>query len=190
MDIRNFLFSNRSFTPIPIALAVIYFSDPKFPFFIFGLFLVILGELIRMNAVRYAGGVTRTMNVGAPSLCTSGPYSYTRNPLYLGNMIIYLGISIVSGGNYMIEMCALVFLFFTFQYSMIISLEEETLQKLFGDEYELYCKKVPRLFPRVRPWNENSKHNPSTFSKTIKTEKRTLQNIFFIFLLIVIKTFF
>jgi protein-S-isoprenylcysteine O-methyltransferase Ste14 len=190
MDIRNFLFSNRSFTPIPIALAVIYFSEPKFPFFIFGLFLVILGELIRMNAVRYAGGVTRTMNVGAPSLCTSGPYSYTRNPLYLGNMIIYLGISIVSGGNYMNEMCALVFLFFTFQYSMIISLEEETLQKLFGDEYAFYCKKVPRLFPRVRPWNENSKHNPSTFSKTIKTEKRTLQNIFFIFLLIVIKTFF
>jgi len=84
----------------------------------------------------------------------------------------------------------LVFLFFTFQYSMIISLEEETLQKLFGDEYEFYCKKVPRLFPRVQPWEKNNKHTPLTFSKTIKTEKRTLQNIFFILLLIVIKTFF
>ena len=66
----------------------------------------------------------------------------------------------------------------------------ETLQKLFGDEYKFYCKKVPRLFPRVRPWNKNSKNTPLTFSKTIKTEKRTLQNIFFILLLIVIKTFF
>ena len=92
MDIRNILFSNRSFTPIPIAITIIYFSKPMFPYFIYGIVVLLLGELIRINAVRYAGGVTRTMNVGAPSLCTSGPYSFTRNPLYLGNMIVYIAI--------------------------------------------------------------------------------------------------
>jgi protein-S-isoprenylcysteine O-methyltransferase Ste14 len=190
MDIRNILFSNRSFTPIPIAITTIYFSIPTFPYFICGIALLLLGELIRINAVRYAGGVTRTMNVGAPSLCTSGPYSFTRNPLYLGNMVIYIAICIISGGEYMVEMCLVVFLFFTFQYMMIISLEEETLKKLFNGEYDSYCENVPRLFPRVSPWNGPNEHSPSSFSKTIKTERRTLQNIFLILLLITLKTFF
>lgn len=190
MDIRNILFSNRSFTPIPIAITIIYFSKPMFPYFIYGIVLLLLGELIRINAVRYAGGVTRTMNVGAPSLCTSGPYSFTRNPLYLGNMIIYIAICTISGGEYMVEMCLIVFLFFTFQYIMIISLEEETLKKLFKEKYDSYCENVPRLFPRVSAWNGLNEHSPSSFSKTIKTEKRTLQNIFLILLLITLKTFY
>ena len=190
MDIRNILFSNRSFTPIPIAITIIYFSKPMFPYFIYGIVLLLLGELIRINAVRYAGGVTRTMNVGAPSLCTSGPYSFTRNPLYLGNMIIYIAICTFSGGEYMVEMCLIVFLFFTFQYIMIISLEEETLKKLFKEKYDSYCENVPRLFPRVSPWNGPNEHSPSSFSRTIKTEKRTLQNIFLILLLITLKTFY
>ena len=190
MDIRNILFSNRSFTPIPIAITIIYFSKPMFPYFIYGIVLLLLGELIRINAVRYAGGVTRTMNVGAPSLCTSGPYSFTRNPLYLGNMIIYIAICTISGGEYMVEMCLIVFLFFTFQYIMIISLEEETLKKLFKEKYDSYCENVPRLFPRVSPWKGPNEHSPSSFSKTIKTEKRTLQNIFLILLLVTLKTFY
>jgi len=189
MDIRNFLFSNRSFTPIPIAIAIIYFSDPKLPYFIYGSILVLLGESIRINAVRFAGGVTRTMKVGAPSLCTSGPYSHTRNPLYLGNMIIYAGITLVAGGEYMVEMCLLVVIFFTFQYFMIISLEEETLSKLFNDEYDMYCENVPRLFPQLRSWVGSDIRLPSNFFQTIKTEKRTLQNIIFVLFLIVINAF-
>ena len=74
MNIRNLLFSNRSFTPVPIALIIIYLSDPSILYFIYGMPLILIGELIRINAVSYAGGITRTMNVGAPSLCTSGPY--------------------------------------------------------------------------------------------------------------------
>ena len=186
MDIRNFLFSNRSFTPIPIAITIIYFSDPMLPYFIYGSILVLMGESIRVNAVRYAGGVTRTMKVGAPSLCTSGPYSHTRNPLYLGNMIIYAGITLIAGGEYMVEICLLVVLYFTFQYFMIISLEEETLRNLFNDEYDMYCENVPRLFPQLRSWVGSNIQPPSNFIKTIKTEKRTLQNIIFILFLILI----
>ena len=91
MDIRRFIFKNRSFTPIPIVLIVIHFSSPAVPYFHIGLLLVLIGEVIRLHAVRYAGGATRTTTVGAPALCTAGPYARTRNPLYLGNIVIYIG---------------------------------------------------------------------------------------------------
>ena len=189
MDIRNFFFSNRSFTPVPIALSIIYLSNLSVLYFVYGIILVLIGESIRINAVSHAGGVTRTMNVGAPSLCTSGLYSRTRNPLYLGNMIIYLGIVLVAGGKHVFIMGSIVFLYFTFQYMMIISLEEETLKKLFGDEYISYIDNVPRLFPKFTPWTGGlNVHKPSSLYKTLKTEKRTLQNIILIVSVLVIKS--
>ena len=63
---------------------------------IIGLTLILLGELLRIWAVSYAGGITRTTKVGAQILCTTEPYSYTRNPLYIGNMIIYTGVVYVA----------------------------------------------------------------------------------------------
>ena len=189
MDIRNFFFSNRSFTPVPIALSIIYLSNLSVLYFVYGIILVLIGESIRINAVSHAGGITRTMNVGAPSLCTSGLYSRTRNPLYLGNMIIYLGIVLVAGGKHVFIMGSIVFLYFTFQYMMIISLEEETLKKLFGDEYISYMQNVPRLFPKFTPWTGGlNVHRPSSLYKTLKTEKRTLQNIILIVGVLVIKS--
>ena len=190
MDLRNFLFSNRSFTPIPLVVAILYLSSLSYPHFIFGIGLIVVGESIRIYAVRFAGGATRTTKVGAPSLCTSGPYSRCRNPLYLGNMIIYCGVVLVAGGHFMWHLLLFVFTFFTFQYFMIISLEEETLVKLFGNEYQLYRESVPKLFPRLSPWLGNDKRVPLTIIQTLKTEKRTLQNIFIIIVLIGVRKFF
>ena len=190
MDLRNFLFSNRSFTPIPLVLAILYLSSLSYPYFIIGIGLIVVGESIRIYAVRFAGGATRTTNVGAPSLCTSGPYSRCRNPLYLGNMIIYCGVVLVAGGQFVWPLLFIVFAFFTLQYSMIISLEEETLVKLFGNEYRLYRESVPKLFPRLSPWLGNDKRVPLTIIQTLQTEKRTLQNIIIIIILIGAKNYY
>ena len=89
MEARSFFFRNRSFTPIPIVLVMFYYSESYYPFWIYGALLILFGEIVRFSAVRYAGGRTRTTKVGANSLCTSGPYSRTRNPLYIGNLFIY-----------------------------------------------------------------------------------------------------
>ena len=75
---------------------------------------------------------------------------------------------------------AIIFLtlaYFTFQYSMIISLEEQRLEELFNNDYKIYCENVPRLFPRMTSWSNRDGRLPSTFKKTLKTEKRTLQNL-------------
>tara|TARA_S200000501_G_C20646484_1_gene665477 strand:- start:69 stop:656 length:588 start_codon:yes stop_codon:yes gene_type:complete len=190
MGIRNIIFSNRSYTPIPIVLIMIYHSDPIILYLFYGFFLLIVGESIRMYSVRYAGGITRTINVGAPELCTSGPYSRTRNPLYIGNMLIYLGVVLIAGGKYLLILFLIVIIYFIIQYSMIISLEEEKLNELFGKKYEEFCNNVPRIFPRLKPWKNINAKNPLSIKKTLKTEKRTLQNIFFVLLLIFFKDHF
>ena len=58
MDIRQFFFKYRSYTPIPIVLLIIYYSEPSQLYIMIGLSLIAAGEFIRISAVRYAGGAT------------------------------------------------------------------------------------------------------------------------------------
>jgi protein-S-isoprenylcysteine O-methyltransferase Ste14 len=190
MDIRQFFFKYRSYTPIPLVLVLLCFSDPFQPAIYFGIGLLTVGELIRIWAVRYAGGITRTRNVGAPKLVTSGPFAYLRNPLYLGNMLMYLGIVLIAGGSIMWLLFLLTLLFFIVQYSLIVSLEQETLKKKFGEEYLIYCKNVPALFPRLKGWDGKEAQKPKKFSKVYKPEKSTLINIIIILTLIYIRSQF
>ena len=97
MDIRNLLFKYRSYTPIPIGLMIIYFARPGSAHLTLGIPLLLTGEVMRIWAVSYAGGETRTRRVGAPALCSSGPFAFVRNPLYLGNMLMYVGIVLKIG---------------------------------------------------------------------------------------------
>ncbi len=188
MDIRNFLFKYRSYTPIPIGIMIVYFARQDSALLLIGVPFLLLGESIRVWAVSYAGGETRTRRVGAPALCSSGPFAFVRNPLYLGNMFMYLGIVFIAGSANIWLMVATTLAFFLVQYSLIISLEEETLGAIFGQEYEEYRNNVPAIFPRLSRWDTRDKRKPASMLKTIKTEKRTLQNVIFILLLIFLRT--
>ena len=187
MDVRQFFFKNRSFTPIPLAFAIIFFADPSVSATIVGFFLVLVGEIIRLNGVHHAGGATRTRKVGAPALCTSGPFGYVRNPLYLGNIIIYAGVVFMAGGPFMWELLGITVVFFFLQYGLIISLEEEILTRKFGDEYRLYLTTVPRFIPHTTSWSGHNKTSPLTWEKTLRTERRTFQVIAIFFLFIIAK---
>ena len=187
MDIRKFFFKHRSFTPTPIAFMIIYFAGANSSYRITGTILLLLGEGIRIWAVSHAGGATRTRDVGAPSLCTSGPYAQTRNPLYVGNMLMYVGIVLIAGMPNELFAAIVTAVFFIVQYSLIISLEEETLDKLFREEYSEYKQNVPPIFPKLKPWRGGKNRKPATILQTLKIEKRTLQNVFLIILFIFIR---
>ncbi len=188
MDIREFFFKYRSYTPIPLALLIIYFAQPALPFILAGTICLVVGEAIRFWAVSYAGGVTRTRQVGAPSLCTAGPFRYVRNPLYLGNMLMYTGIVLIAGAPSLLAMLITTWLFFIVQYLLIISLEEETLTNLFGEAYLNYQRHVPRLIPRLRGHKIPPSPKPASFWKTLNTERRTLQNVLLILILLTLRT--
>ena len=186
--LKSFFFVYRSYTPVPIVMALLYFSDITILYFSIGLILIFLGEILRIYAVSYAGGKTRTRNVGASTLCTAGPYSRTRNPLYIGNVIIYLGVVFFSGGPLMWQFLFIVLVFFCIQYYFIIQLEEKKLLELFKEKYVNYQNNVPALIPRITPWTGGVKIAPHTLSQTLKIEKRTLQNIALIIVFIIVKS--
>lgn len=187
MDIRDFFFRNRGYTPIPLAIIILTFASLKIELLPIGVILVVTGELLRLNGVRYAGGETRTLKVGASALCSSGPFAYLRNPLYLGNVIIYAGMVLIAGGEFVWILLPVTLTFFFLEYGLIISLEEETLRQKFNEEYGEYLSMVPRLIPRVTPWKGGSETVPMTIEKTLLTEKRTLQIIGGFILLLILR---
>ena len=76
-----------------------------------------------------------------------GIYAHTRNPMYVGNALIAIGVTLVTSSP---MTYAIVIPFFLYVYWSLISAEEAYLLKRFGDEYRAYCDAVPRFFPSFR----------------------------------------
>ena len=183
---RESLFRYRSYTPIPFLLAMVLFARPTEITMAIGGVLALLGETMRFWGVAYAGSLTRvTGSVGAPEVVVAGPYAYTRNPLYIGNIMMYCGVGIMS--NALSPWLALVaFVYFAVQYSMIVSLEEEFLEKEFGEVYLQFKKDVPRFFPRFVPNRHPAQeHQKADWSEAVRSERRTFQAILLIMALLI-----
>jgi len=187
MNFRKTIFKYRGYTPIPFFLVLLYQSDMTWWGVISGAILALCGEWIRLNGVSVAGGRTRTRNVGAKKLSTEGPFAYVRNPLYLGNIKIYAGIALFAGGPWVLPLFIIAFLYFSVQYGLIISLEEKILKNIFGKQYEEYCSNVPRLFPRLTPWNKEQEFKKLPLKKVMRTERSTLQSFISVIIIIISK---
>ncbi|MBM3234716.1 isoprenylcysteine carboxylmethyltransferase family protein [Candidatus Poribacteria bacterium] len=184
----RFLFRIRSFTPIPLIILLIIFAHPSQFSFSIGFIIVILGELLRIWAVGYAGAATRTRSMGAArQLVTAGPYAYVRNPLYLGNFLLSLGICIISGVHWMIPIFLVGYIF---QYLPIIFSEEAHLRKECGKIYDDYYANVPRFIPRILYANPSLRSGPEhdfSLRRAIKSEKRTFMAIVLVIVLLLIR---
>ena len=170
----KFLFKYRSFTPVPFFLFLLYFSKPNLKWISIGICLLIIGEFIRINSVSYLGRDSRTNVIFAKELVTTGPYAVVRNPIYLGNFFIGLGIIFILGVK--ISLTALLYLVgFIIQYIAIIHEEEKYLKNKFGEIYLNYKKNVPCIIPKFTSLFKLRIRWTKLFSKeTFKTEKDTL----------------
>jgi protein-S-isoprenylcysteine O-methyltransferase Ste14 len=187
-DYRQTLFQFRSYTPLPFLLAMIAFARPSASTLVSGGIVALIGEAMRFWGVAYAGPLTRvTGNVGAPELVTSGPFSHVRNPLYVGNIMLYVGFGIMAQAltPWLVLVTAA---YFVFQYSAIVSLEEEFLHREFGASFEEYRRSVPRFVPRLTPAREMQKeHQQPDWPGARRSERRTFQAMALVGALVVVR---
>lgn len=191
MKLGKLLFKYRSYTPLPFIFLMIFFMDPTAASIVSGLIFVLAGESIRIWAVSYAGSETRvTGEVGASVLVTQGPYSLLRNPLYIGNILIYSGFGIMSYALFPYLLIAAI-CFFIFQYYFIILNEEDYLRQTYTEKFLIYCNSVNRFLPLPRKLPEEIISRIKVDLKSgLRSEKRTLQAILIISMIILINFYF
>jgi protein-S-isoprenylcysteine O-methyltransferase Ste14 len=184
---REKLFTLRSYTPIPFLLVMIIFAQPTVMTMVSGIVLVAFGESMRFWGVAYAGSLTRvTGSVGAPEVIVAGPFAYVRNPLYVGNMLTYIGIGVMSNALFPWLVIAAA-AYFAFQYYQIVLVEEEFLVNEFGAGYVEYKKNVPRFIPLVIRYAHPSQvHQQARWHEAVRSERRTFQALGLVLLVLLV----
>lgn len=131
--------ARRIRVPLGFAFAAffLWLAHPTARFLGLSLLLVVPGLLLRAYASGYVKKNTE--------LTTTGPYAYTRNPLYLGSMLIAFGFALAARSIWIAIALAVLFAVI---YIPVIRSEEDYLRSVFPD-FERYAAAVPRLLPRL-----------------------------------------
>ena len=124
----------------PLAALVLWLARPSPRSIFVGGLVGMLGLWLR----GYAAGYLRKQEV----LAVTGPYAYTRNPLYFGSAILAFGAAIAT--RWWVS-ASLLLLYFAVFYSIVMRREERELQMRYGAAFEEYARAVPRFFPSLRP---------------------------------------
>ena len=152
----NFLFHNRNVL-FPVLIAIVLYlwppvaidNVPGVYLMALGLIMIILGQGLRILAIGLSyivrGG--RMRRIYAENLVTDGLFSHSRNPLYVGNILIVIGFVFVSGNLTGLIVGSLAFLII---YRLIVHSEESFLSAKFGEPYAAFCADVPRWIPRFK----------------------------------------
>ena len=154
----NFLFRYRDALFPAVLLALFITFRPEYPrgderldnlLDAAGLAIALVGQALRVAVIGYAyiirGGKNR--RVYAEGLVADGIFAHSRNPLYLGNILILLGLFVIYNNPWVY---ALGIPFFLAGYAAIVAAEEAYLRGKFGPAYDAYTAAVPRWWPRLR----------------------------------------
>ena len=168
--IGGVLFRNRSWLPVPFLLvALLVPAHPTATHWIVGAVLIAIGEWVRLAGVAAAGTVTRRLSREVQRLVNYGIFAWMRNPLYVGNFLIWMGFVVASGVLWFLPIAIVIF---AIEYFYIVRYEEGVLESIFGSEYLAYKSRTPRWFPKppsVKPepgqhdWAEAWRSEISTF---------------------------
>lgn len=149
-----FIFKWRGLIMAIVTAAILMAACPTVMSCCCGIALAILGETLRSWALGWTGEHTRSQELKAAFLVTSGPYKYIRNPLYLGNILTGCGVMIASCGALSLGDSLAIWLLGSLSlyivYASCIISEEDFLAARFGDIFSKYKAHTPVLLPNWR----------------------------------------
>jgi protein-S-isoprenylcysteine O-methyltransferase Ste14 len=136
-----------SITPILNKYSIGYIKG-KIVINIIGIIMTLFGIIIRIVAIKTLGRFYTRILKETPKhkLITDGIYKYLRHPGYLGNILVFIGLSITMS-NYICLIIISIIDISTYNYRMIV--EEKMLNELFGEEYKKYQEKSKKIIPLI-----------------------------------------
>jgi protein-S-isoprenylcysteine O-methyltransferase Ste14 len=158
--IGAFLFRYRNALGPVLCLLALFVTHPSYPLGrgslnllldLAGILVALLGEALRIVTIGYEyierGG--RNRQVYASRLVQGGVFAQCRNPLYLGNILLTLGLALIVNAMvfYLIVLPLVIY-----AYTAIVAAEEQFLRNTFGAEFDQYCGRVNRWIPSLRGW--------------------------------------
>jgi protein-S-isoprenylcysteine O-methyltransferase Ste14 len=148
--IGKWLFARRTSLPVPIALALLFVrwreAPPSPALMVAGVAITTAGEALRLWAVEHIGAISRTRSDRLGPLIATGPFALIRNPLYVGNMALWIGFTLTAR---LVWLAPIVLVLLGLEYHAIVKWEEHLLQSRIGDSYRDYLKSVPRWWPAL-----------------------------------------
>lgn len=182
-------FRQRSWLPVPLGLAVLLTrtGEAQGPWpIVVGVGLALVGECLRFWAVRHIGTISRTRtSTRIGPLVTTGPFQVVRNPLYLGNWLMWTGLVVASRLLWMLPFAWAVF---ALQYGTMVQWEESRLRQGFGAQYERYASRVARWVPLPRSAAAARGGSPHPWGDVAFSERGTLIAMGVVAVLLTLKT--
>jgi len=148
---------------------------------VIALLLVTVGTLGRVWCAFYISGFKNK------KIVTDGPYSTSRNPLYLYSLIGAIGIGLVT---HSLAVLSFIVIAFAIYYPFVIVGEERKLASILGKDYQEYSKRVPRFFPKFSLFHQPQEYTvkPKVFYKDLRDVTMFIVTYCLILLINVLKT--
>jgi protein-S-isoprenylcysteine O-methyltransferase Ste14 len=171
----GWLFRQRTWLPLPLAAALLLIPSadpaPGAPFWIAGLALILAGESLRLWSVHHIGAISRTRSERLGPLIATGPFAVVRNPLYLGNIGLWVGFTVTAR---LLWLAPVVIVLLAGEYHAIVRWEEELLTARLGDSYGQYLTRVPRWLPLWTGAAISGRDTTFSWRHTLFSERGTL----------------
>ena len=181
--IGGWLFRQRTWLPLPIVAVLLIFPSPGASVVVVlaGAATVAAGEAVRLWAVRQIGVISRTRSDRLGPLVRSGPFGLVRNPLYIGNLLLWIGFAISAGLLWLVPFILVVL---GAEYHAIVRWEEGHLEERLGESYRTYKAEVGRWLPGKSQVTSLRSQVTFSWGETFFSERGTLIAIVFGYLLL------
>jgi protein-S-isoprenylcysteine O-methyltransferase Ste14 len=192
IQLGGWLFRHRTVLPLPAAVAILALRIGEAPasarLVAAGVAATVLGELIRLWGVHQIGVISRTRSERLGPLVDGGPFAILRNPLYVGNIALWVGFALTAR---LVWLAPVILLLLGLEYHAIVRWEERLLESRFGDAYRAYAARVPRWMPTFNRGERRARRERGfaaySWRETLFSERGTLLAIAAGYLLLWIK---